>query len=198
MGMTVPAFKGIGKTYAMRGAVNQVRSSLALARQHAILNNVQVAFLIPDPDLIPDYGRTNVTKCLRAYAIYDVTNGRYIKNWTYLPKGIVFDYFAEGITPPSGFQAATNYFGYRTHHDVSFPDDDGDDFTFVELDFLNDGSSSITDPVAIVLTEGSVFWPETGTGLDPNEFTQYMLKPDGITNAIIVSKASGRLQVITE
>ncbi|MDD2237008.1 MAG: prepilin-type N-terminal cleavage/methylation domain-containing protein [Kiritimatiellae bacterium] len=198
MAITIPSFKGIGRTKKMDAAVNQLRTALSLARQYAILNRATVNILIPDPALITSFSPGDVDKCLSAYAIYDRSNDKYISEWYYLPKGIAFDCFAPASTPPSGIGAYPNALDYTTTKNLPFPSDGAVNKTFVDIDFRSDGSSEIKNPVMLYLTEATLLWPPSGIGLDPTNPSQFIQQPGAATNAIVIYPTAGRLEVIRD
>jgi prepilin-type N-terminal cleavage/methylation domain-containing protein len=197
MAITIPAFTGILGGRKMDAAINQLRNTLSLARQHAILHGSRVAVVIPDPASLPSYSAEEVDKCLSAYAVYDLTLTNYITEWFYLPDGIVFDVSATRVKAPSGIGTYSNFFEYGTSISVPFPDSsssvDGD---FIQMDFHSDGTCSKTTPVVIFLTEGRALWPAGGalSATPP----QYIKTPDGMTNALIVYSRGGRFEVVRD
>ncbi|HMP77374.1 MAG TPA: GspH/FimT family pseudopilin [Kiritimatiellia bacterium] len=89
--LAVPQFVDIGRGGKMRAAINELRSTLALARQWAIANREDVFVVLPD-DFAAVYSGLSTNeyvKAIRSYAVYSRQRG-YIKDWTYLPSGIYF------------------------------------------------------------------------------------------------------------
>lgn len=89
--IAVPRFEDIGRGGKMRAALNELRSTLALARQWAIANREEVFVVLPDDfsGVYTGLSTNEYAKALRSYAIYTRNRG-YIKDWTYLPRGVYF------------------------------------------------------------------------------------------------------------
>lgn len=87
--IALPRFEDIGRGSKMRAAINELRSTVALARQWAIANREDVFIVLPDaqPSIYPSTNYFNMA--LRSYAIYTRARG-YVKDWNYLPAGIYF------------------------------------------------------------------------------------------------------------
>ncbi|MCS6770508.1 MAG: GspH/FimT family pseudopilin [Kiritimatiellae bacterium] len=89
--VAIPRFEDIGRGGKMRAALNELRSTLGLARQWAIANREDVFVVLPD-DFSAVYSglpTNEYAKALRSYAVYTRNRG-YIKDWTYLPLGVYF------------------------------------------------------------------------------------------------------------
>ncbi len=106
--VTIPAFSALVQGTGVKAAAAQVRGAMTQARTHAIMNNTVTDFIVMTlaqpvgatlnpPILAP----TNFTPAqaaerapdfvFRGYAVYDRVNHRYVKPWTKLPNGVVFD-----------------------------------------------------------------------------------------------------------
>ena len=195
MAITMPAFKNISKSYKMDSAVRSVAGALTTARQHAILNNATVAFVVIEPELnnfvIP---ASAVDKCLNAYALYDLTSNQYLSGWTPLPDGVFFDYFEHSVTSMSGLVSFEPFLDKGTVT-LPFPyDTSKDDVDVASCEFRSNGEARWR--LGMYLVEGKLDWPVSGQGLNPGNSAQYMLYPDGDTKAILVHKQSGRLEIL--
>ncbi len=116
--IAVPRFDDIGRGGKMRAAVNELRSTLALARQWAIANREDVFVVLPD-DFAAVYSGLSTNeyaKALRSYAVYTRSRG-YIKDWAYLPLGIYFvdqNNSTQANRPSPCISAARNVFRSQT------------------------------------------------------------------------------------
>lgn len=98
--IALPRFEDIGRGSKMRGAVTELRSSLALARQWAIANREDVYLIVPS-DTSVLFGGLNTNTygmALHSYAVYSKSRG-FLKDWNYLPAGV---YFWSTDNPASG------------------------------------------------------------------------------------------------
>lgn len=211
MAAGLAGFNNIEKNYRLDAAVNQFRNDLALARQHAVLNNTSVAVLIPTPGNFP---AGTGPLCLRAYALYDLRRERYISSWTYLPDGVVFDNSDENFDPggapadiptPFGVGVLRNNFNrYLGNQDtdltIRFPETSST-FSrgFKRLLFTNDGSLYVGANVTgfyIRLKEGVlVNWPDGGN-VSKNNAAHYMELPEQRHIDVAIYNFSGRTGVI--
>ncbi len=87
----VPMFQAMGKR-DLGSAASQLRATLRLARQHAVVRrqNVYVVF----PDNRDSVGSEDVDKILRSYAVLAETGTSsyvYLTDWKYLPQGVYLD-----------------------------------------------------------------------------------------------------------
>lgn len=201
MAFTIPSFKGVGRSYRLNSGVSDVAASLSLARQYAILNNATVAFIVLEPDANSfNVTADGVVNCLKGYAVYDVTSNRYLSAWAQLPKGVVFDYYANTVVSKSGLSAGINNFLAQTTKKLPYPTTSSAlklEFPYVE--FTSDGKANAT--LAVFLTEGETFWPADGKVHNMNSthnFSEYMLQPNGQTNAIIVHQNTGRIEIVRQ
>ncbi len=103
--VTIPAFSALVQGTGVKAAAAQVRGAMTQARTHAIMNNTVTDFIVMT--LAQPVGGainstpTNFTSAqaaerapdfvFRGYAVYDRVNHRYVKPWTKLPNGVVFD-----------------------------------------------------------------------------------------------------------
>lgn len=216
----IPAFNEMNRGAAMRSAEVQVRSTLSLARQYAALNNQSVRFIIAGAEdsggnLAPytQYPE-HVDKCLRAYAVYDfgenqlssavaLADDRYVKDWEYLPPGIVFDNFVDAIShngrsigtvlealpyanPPVQFPRVPSSHT-RQMAGVTYTPEGKARFRTV--------SETIQTATAIVLAEGFTAWPANGS-INPDDPNQYQLTSGGMRRALIVYDMVGRVESV--
>jgi len=95
MVLAINGFGRIGRGSAPQKAAENIETTIALARQHAITRNVPVIVLFMDKDFFTRNGHcaglglTNSQG--RIYAVFDAANRFYITGWTELPPGVVFD-----------------------------------------------------------------------------------------------------------
>ena len=103
--VTIPAFSALVQGTGVKAAGAQVRGAMTQARTHAIMNNTVTDFIVMTLAQ-PAGGAINSTPTnfnstqaaerapdfvFRGYAVYDRVNHRYVKPWTKLPNGVVFD-----------------------------------------------------------------------------------------------------------
>ncbi len=81
----LPAFQGAGRMPAMRSSVNTLRSTISLARQHAITQRTVTHVVFPVNNAIVSDG------AFRSYNVYDTVAEEFLFEWRHLPQGIVFD-----------------------------------------------------------------------------------------------------------
>ncbi|MDD4736706.1 MAG: prepilin-type N-terminal cleavage/methylation domain-containing protein [Kiritimatiellae bacterium] len=201
MAITIPSFRGVGKSFRLNSGVSAVAASLSLARQYAVLNNATVAFIVLEPDANGFNVTSNgVNDCLKGYAVYDVTSNRYLSAWTQLPKGVVFDYYAVNAISKSGLSVGIDNFLLGTTKNIRYPTTNSAvTLKFPYIEFTSDGKANGT--LAIFLTEGDAFWPADGKIHNMNtspDFSEYMLQPNGQTNVIIVHQHTGRLEIVRD
>lgn len=109
MALILPAFRGFGRSASMNSSVSQVRTSLSLARQWAINQNVNVQVQFAVSNTVASLPN-EAWRAFRSFAIFVQTNtsgpvqGYYLKEWTTLPPGIVF-------TPDTSFFPQTSGHG---------------------------------------------------------------------------------------
>lgn len=113
--IALPRFGEIGRGSKMRGAVNELRSSISLARQWAIAHREDVYLIVPSDTsaLFSGLNTNEYGKALHAYAVYSKSRG-FIKDWSYLPAGV---YFWSTDNPASG-QPATKPDCVRNDYNV--------------------------------------------------------------------------------
>ncbi|MFH0952980.1 MAG: prepilin-type N-terminal cleavage/methylation domain-containing protein [Verrucomicrobiota bacterium] len=93
--ITIPAFRGLGRGAGAEGAITQLRTTLSLARQWAVTHRQRTYVVFPDRAINYSGIENQLYKACKAYAVLaasgDARQGRYIKEWTFLPQGVVFD-----------------------------------------------------------------------------------------------------------
>jgi prepilin-type N-terminal cleavage/methylation domain-containing protein len=93
--IAVVGFTNIGRGTAAQKAAENIETTVALARQHAITRNVPVIVLFLDREFYTrnpscvGYGPTNSQA--RFYAVFDASNRIYLTGWTELPPGAILD-----------------------------------------------------------------------------------------------------------
>lgn len=202
--VAIPAFKGMGEGSAMRSAVASVRSTLSLARQYAITNNTTTRFMVPGP-AGGAFAQDTTDKCLRAYAVYDMKNKKYLTEWEELPQGIVFDYkFAHNDLRQAYSSANGNIFeSYTTAKVVPYPVTGSAARSMAFVQFRSDGQAAFSTPNpiddlgAVVLSEGHATWPASGA-LNPADPNQYGVSSEALAKkALVVYHRGGRIEVIS-
>ena len=87
---TVPAFESMGRGSAVRTAATQLAATMTYARQQAVVTRANTYVVFPHLDSTLYAGSlADADKALRSYNVYSEKYG-YLRNWTYLPKGVVF------------------------------------------------------------------------------------------------------------
>ncbi len=218
MGITVAAFDTIGKGAKMRSALMEIKSSLSLARQYAITQNIWVLVIFPDayPSEPLDFNLNPELHSTR-YQSYYIAHRHWTNNeagrqympgrlgqWHHLPKGVMFD--RDMVPSSAGFPASIpgfcNVFNRLTRdnvYNIAFPFIDSTTYTtqsFPGILFhpngrLEDGDKSdeFATPV-IFLTEGFVdINPATG------EVREYMVQANATTYAIEIRPLTGRIKI---
>ena len=159
--LTVPAFLDIGRGSRMQAAVNQLNTTISLARQWAITKRENVYLVFPDDFSALYNGSTNhIHKALRAYAAYVPGKG-YITEWRFLPNGI---YFVDSYNTPNinnkhgtNIQPNNNLFRQQTLQQLPFPTASSGNEAINAIQFKPDGTVSASGiaPIEIYLAEGA-------------------------------------------
>jgi len=97
--VTIPSFQGIGRGTAMTTAIMELKTTLSLSRQWAITHRQKVYVVFPDRMINYSGIQSHLYKACKAYGVFALTNvasgdvkeGYYVKEWTFLPQGVVFD-----------------------------------------------------------------------------------------------------------
>jgi prepilin-type N-terminal cleavage/methylation domain-containing protein len=134
LGLIMPAFTGLGRGANMRSAVMQLRSTIALARQWAITHREKTYVVFPDESLNFG-GGGSASMARRAYAVYGEKSG-YIREWAYLPAGLVFNPFTNRVSEYGTDSNFVNLLGGKTNAPAF------DEFTAVQLPFPNPTSGN--------------------------------------------------------
>lgn len=120
LGLTVPAFQGLGRGSRARTTAFQLNNAMSLARQLAITTRQDVHVLFPDSAVNYPAGSENLA--YSAFAVYGVRD-RYVGEWRKLPPGVVFhDTYKPSADKVASepfnvfLQTGTNYLKY-----VAFP-----------------------------------------------------------------------------
>ncbi len=85
LGASIIAFQEPSDASRQRAAVTQLRSAVNLARQWAVSHRVKTYVVFPTAALATD----DPAKAYRSYNIYSDNEG-YLREWTFLPQGVVF------------------------------------------------------------------------------------------------------------
>ncbi|MCO5044344.1 MAG: prepilin-type N-terminal cleavage/methylation domain-containing protein [Kiritimatiellae bacterium] len=160
--IALPRFEDIGRGSKMRAAINELRATIALARQWAVANREDTFLVFPDDQnaVYSGLSTNEHKKALRSYAVYSRSRG-YLKDWTYLPNGVYFvDRFnSQQSTRPSScvnenkniFRQATLY--YNPTNGIPFPTDTSGTKTINALRFTPQGWAVESSGSAIVENE---------------------------------------------
>ena len=142
--LALPAFVGIGEGQAMRSGLEQLRTTLSLARQHAITKRERVYIVFPNTG--DDYA-------FRSFRVYGVDSG-YITPWRYLPEGVVF---SAAASPNNAFG-----FGLAATRSVPFPETGSPSANLFAMEYIPVGSvaGGMGSNPTLYLTEG---WYDTAS-----------------------------------
>jgi prepilin-type N-terminal cleavage/methylation domain-containing protein len=157
--LAIPYFAGMGRGANLRVAVNQVRTTLSLARQWAITRHENAYMVFPHYDgiLYQAPYQSHVDKAYRSYSVYTASEG-YVQDWKFLPQGVVFvkDTVSCGNDPDVNdnkciFSAASGPSGKT--NSIPFPVTTRPPVGVRVVGFRPDGSST-TQSAEIYITEG--------------------------------------------
>ncbi len=86
-------FRGMLQSASSKGAITTLNTTLALARQYAITHRdtVCVVFINDAKGAFNGANRGHMDKALRAYNVYSMKEKAYLRDWVYLPPGMIFD-----------------------------------------------------------------------------------------------------------
>lgn len=145
--LTLPSFKNMGKGAGMRVAVVEVKATLSLARQWAITHRTPTYVVLLDYE---SGMSSNVYKAMRAFAVFAITDtqtctGEYVKDWSYLPPGVVFDVFGSDLGT----------------HSLPFPTSSDPTRNIRTVAFNPDGSAS----------QGDIYIKEGWANVNTNDWT---------------------------
>lgn len=194
--LALPAFQGMGRGASMRTAVSQVRAVISLARQHAIVNRTTTYVVFPQQtsDVQGQNDRRRSELVLRSFNIYSEKDGEYLKDWSTLPKGVLF---VEGVFDVYGIDRDnTDIFTgpnpNNTKHILPFPASANGTVELRGLVFKPDGSCDIGSDPEIFLAEGSVLIDEAGNIVS----VDYRLPLENTAlHGIQIRKKTGRTRV---
>lgn len=195
---TVPAFQDIGRGSRMRSAINQLTSTLNLARQWAITKREDVYILFPDDHAGLYAGaQEHKDKALRSYVVVSPSQG-FITEWRYLPAGIYFvdPYNSSNFKQDSFFDAAKNVFRAGTLERLPFPEMSSGTKLINTLRFKKDGSVSNAglQPSEVYLAEAAF---AEANGSEPLDITWKTVGNEGsVIRAISISPFTGLSRVI--
>ena len=89
----IPLFSGMGKGSKMTAAVTQLKTTMSLARQHAITKREMTYVVFPDDDsshsLYQGPNGSLAGMAFKSYNVYGKRSG-YLREWVYLPEGLIF------------------------------------------------------------------------------------------------------------
>jgi prepilin-type N-terminal cleavage/methylation domain-containing protein len=183
IGFALPAFRGLGQGSAMRTSVFQLKTTLALARQWAITHR-QYTYVV-FPDRLINYAGLGAEryKDRHAYGVYAVTNrgtgeGYYVREWVFLPPGIVVD------DSPTNSQSV-----FATTRVSNIPLG-GQTPSMCGVGFKFDGSPVNGSGYEVYLWEG---WADVSTNSNPWSIN-YGIKPGGMKFGVEVISLTGAVR----
>lgn len=186
--ITLPAFRGIGRGAGMRSAIVELKTTLSLARQWGITHRKKTCVVFVPLYTTPNNISTNLYKVYKAYNVFCVTGetngnfyGYYVKDWTYMPPGVVFDAVA---TPNQ------NVFANSCAVNVPFPNSDSGRQSLRAVVFKTDGTTSRgATPYEVYLCDG---WANIST----NPWSlDYGLQPGSTNRGVEVNGVTGGMRV---
>ena len=187
LGITLPSFMNMGEGLSMQTAVQQLTSTLSLARQWAIAHREETSVVFVDDGVVDSSpifagNREHIDKAFRAYGVYTKRDG-YLKEWSYLPEGVIFD--ADPVLSENPFDPSVN-----ASMEVPFPDNDGDGVTLPAITFKPNGSVRPGKHLKLFLTEG---WVDLD--LEAGRVNEALAKSNGITNSMTVQHLTGQVRI---
>lgn len=199
MMFTVPAFLDIGRGSKMEAAVNQLNTTLNLARQWAITKRERVYILFPDDhsNLYSGLGTNHNSKALRSYVAY-VPNKGYITEWRFLPGGI---YFVDSYNTPNlnnkniyknKIDEDNNLFRANTLEGMPFPTAQSGNKQINVLVFEPDGRTKAHDlaPTEVYLSEAIAL---EGSG---GKVINLVWKENSVLRGLAINKWTGSTRIL--
>lgn len=164
LAFAVPAFQTMGRGTAIRTASTQLAATMTYARQQAVATRQNVYVVFPNLQTYSNSEETGMA--LRSYNVYGERDG-YMRNWTYLPKGVVFvnsqaDFPDPAARDSKSIFAPGSAIAAKVTKDMPFPENDDGTRSLKVIAFAPDGSVFAVDgnlrgPDAdIYMTEGNV------------------------------------------
>lgn len=194
----VPAFQDIGRGSRMRAAVNQLTSTINLARQWAITKREKVYIIFPDdhPSLYSS-AQNHKEKALRSYVVFTRSQG-FITDWRYLPTGVYFvdPYNSANFKIDAFFDSNKNIFRQNTLTNMPFPEMTSGTKPINTLVIDHDGSLGIggVQPTEIYLSEAAF---AEASGSQPLDITWKSVgNAESVIRAISISPFTGLTRVI--
>jgi hypothetical protein len=74
----------------IKGAVMQISSTLSLARQWAITHRDTIYVVFPHTSNSYLLNKSQMNKAVRSYAVYSKRDRTFVRDWSYLPPGLLF------------------------------------------------------------------------------------------------------------
>lgn len=184
LGLTVPAFQGIGSGSRLQSTLFQLNADLNLARQMAITTRQDVYVLFPDED---DFNSNSKDLPFAAYAIYGSRDDQYMGAWRRLPAGIVFHNEYDRYYPSIDNVYLTS--DGLNDQNVHFPKDSDVKVPVWALTFRPDGkvaAGATASRLGIFLAEGWV-----NTNLTP----ETVINDNGQLALLEIASLTGRTKV---
>lgn len=237
--VTIPAFSALVQGTGVKAAAAQVRGAMTQARTHAIMNNTVTDFIVMT--LAQPVGGainstpTNFTSTqaaerapdfvFRGYAVYDRVNHRYVKPWTKLPNGVVFDttetFFKDYQAKSANFLDPANHasnaaptsgtpYRYYVPREPTSAAEQGASSPLARycpcIRFRPNAratspmnkNNSTADRVAVVMAEGSVRLPISATGFINTSLlgpNTLIINPKSSKSAVYVYHYNGRTEI---
>lgn len=155
LGLTLPAFQGLGRGSRARTIAFQINNDMSLARQMAITTRQDVHIIFPDADV--DQPTNMMPLAYSSYAIYAARDG-YVGTWRYLPPGVIF----QDVFKPAADKVASQPFNIFLQpssnylKSIPIPDAISDKQSVLALTFRADGALANAgfNRKGVFLTEG--------------------------------------------
>ncbi|MBN1268795.1 MAG: prepilin-type N-terminal cleavage/methylation domain-containing protein [Kiritimatiellae bacterium] len=180
LGLTFVGFNQLGASKGVAAAIAELKTTLSLARQWAITHRQETCVVFA-PEISSD-----LTKAYRAYAVFAITNktlqtGHYVRDWTFLPQGVVF---VRDATPGNVFEPIRE-------KSIPFPQDSSVGQTLPVISFSPDGGvlGAGINTYQIYVREGWAMVSTNGSTLD------YGVNPGKSNRSVQVFTLTGGLKV---
>ena len=164
LAIVIPAFNGISRGSNVQVAVNQLKTTLGLARQWAITHRQTTYVVFPSETIKENPYAGNpveVTKAYRSYNFFTFEEG-YLAEWQRLPEGVMFvKNAASSLADSAKIKDTKNIFSSDTNpgnknYLLPFPRANSSAVTIPVVTFKADGSSNLGNETELYITEGIV------------------------------------------
>lgn len=120
----LPAFNTMGRGSKVNAAILQLRTILTFARQNAITKNERTYVIFPNDNSVfyTAIDAAHREKAFRAVGVWSPRSG-YLKEWQFLPKGVVFVKNAASAGATTGVNDYKNPLSWtQGPYSIAFPD----------------------------------------------------------------------------